>query len=314
MTEPAVPVDPVEDGQALSVRAADAEAGAAVAALTETTAPRQRLGWLFWVCAGWVLLNVLAAIFANLLPLQNPDLQTSTINAGPNAAHFFGTDDLGRDIFSRVVFGTRVSMIVGFGSIAIGLAIGGTLGMVSAYRRGAVDTVVNAASYVLLAFPALLAVIAIVTFWGHQLWKITLILGIAAAPLVFRIVRAATLSYATRDFVTAARALGATDRRIVVREILPNLLPTIVSFSLIGVATVIVLEGSLAFLGLSVAEPTPSWGNMLNESLNGLNSIPGQSNPWLVLFPALALFLFLLAINLAGDRLRQYFDVTEVKL
>ncbi len=314
MSERAVPMEPVERGHAISVRAADAAAGGAAAALTDAPSPRKRLGWVFWVCAGWVVLNILIAVLANLLPLQNPDLQTTTINAGPSAAHFFGTDDLGRDIFSRVVFGTRVSLIVGFGAIAIGLALGGSLGMISAYRRGAVDTVVNAASYVLLAFPALLAVIAIVTFWGHALWKITLVMGIASAPLIFRIVRAATLSYATRDFVTAARALGATDRRILTREILPNILPTVVSFGLVAVATVIVLEGSLAFLGLSVAEPTPSWGNMLNESLNGLNNIPGQSNPWLVPFPALALFLFLLAINLARDRLRQYFDVAEVQL
>jgi len=272
------------------------------------------LGWVFWICAGWVVLNILVAIFANFLHLQNPDFQTATINAGPSAAHFFGTDDLGRDIFSRVLYGSRVSMIVGFGSIGIGLALGGTLGMISGYRRGTVDTVINAGSYVLLAFPALLAVIAIVTFWGHELWKITLVLGVASAPLIFRIVRASTLSYATRDFVAAAKALGATDRRILIREILPNIMPTIVSFSLIGVAVVIVLEGSLAFLGLSVPPPTPSWGNMLNESLNGLNNIPGQSNPWLVIFPAVAMFLLLLAINLAGDRLRQYFDVTEVKL
>lgn len=314
MTEHAVPVEPVEPGHALSVRAADADVGGAAAALTDAPSPRTRLGWLFWICAGWVVLNVLAAILAGVLPLQNPELQSTSINAGPSAAHIFGTDDLGRDIFSRVIFGARISLVVGFGAVAIGLAIGGTLGMVAAYRRGAVDTVVNAASYVLLAFPALLAVIAIVTFWGHNLWKITLVLGVASAPLVFRIVRAATMSYATRDFVTAARALGATDRRILLRELLPNVLPTIVSFSLIGVATVIVLEGSLAFLGLSVPPPTPSWGNMLNESLNGLNNIPGQSNPWLVLFPALALFLFLLAVNLAGDRLRQYFDVGSVKL
>jgi peptide/nickel transport system permease protein len=314
VSEHAVPVEPVEPGHALSVRAADAAAGGAAAALTEAAARRTRLGWLFWACAGWVVLNVLAAIFAGVLPLQNPDQQSSVINAAPSTAHFFGTDDLGRDIFSRVVYGTRISLIVGFGSVAIGLLLGGTLGMVAALRRGAVDTVSGAAAYVLLAFPALLAVIAIVTFWGRELWKITLVLGVASAPLVFRIVRAATLSYATRDFVTAARALGATDRRILVRELLPNVLPTVVSFALVGVATVIVLEGSLAFLGLSVPPPTPSWGNMLNESLSGLNNVPGQSNPWLVLFPALALFLFLFSVNLAGDRLRQYFEVGPVKL
>jgi peptide/nickel transport system permease protein len=310
----AVPTSPVEPGHAVSTRAIDAAAGAAAAALTDAPSPRRRLGWVFWLCAGWVVLNILAAILAGVLPLQDPGLQTSAINAGPSLAHLLGTDDLGRDIFSRVVFGARVSMIVGFGAVAIGLVLGGTAGMIAAYRRGRVDTVVNAASYVLLAFPALVAVIAIVTFWGHSLWKITLIIGIAGAPVIFRVVRAATLSFATRDFVTAARALGATDRRILTKELLPNILPTVVSFSLIGVATVIVLEGSLAFLGLSVTPSTPSWGNMLNESRNGLNTIAGQSNPWLVLFPALAMFLFLLAINLAGDRLRQHFDVTELKL
>lgn len=314
MTDRAVPLSPVEQGRALSTRAADAAAGAAGAALSDAPAPRRRLGPVFWVCVGWVACNVLAAILAGVLPLKSPTLQTTAINAGPSAAHIFGTDDLGRDIFSRVVFGARVSMVVGFGGMAIGLALGGTAGMIAAYRRGRVDTVVNAASYVLLAFPALVAVIAVVTFWGHSLWKITLVIGVASSPLVFRLVRAATLSYATRDFVTAARALGASDRRILGRELLPNILPTVVSFSLIGVASIIVLEGSLAFLGLSVTPSTPSWGNMLNESRNGLNSIAGQSNPWLVLFPALAMFLFLLAINLAGDRLRQHFDVTEVKL
>lgn len=314
MTEPAVPTEPMEDGHTVSVRTVDALAGSYGAALTDSPAPRKHLGIVFWICAGWVVINILAAIFANVLPLQNPDLQSPYINLAPSAAHFFGTDDLGRDIFSRVVFGSRVSMVVGFGAMAIGLAIGGTLGMIAAYRRGTVDTLVNAGSYVLLAFPALVAVIAIVAFWGHALWKITLIIGIASAPLVFRLVRAATLAYSTRDFVTAARALGASDRRILLRELLPNVLPAIVSFALIGVATVIVLEGSLAFLGLSVTPPTPSWGNMLNESRNGLNNIPGQSNPWLVLFPALAMFLFLIAINLAGDRLRQHFDVSEGKL
>ncbi|MHB8218849.1 MAG: ABC transporter permease [Acidimicrobiales bacterium] len=314
MTDPAVPVEPMDARSGVSTRTADAVAGAAVAAMTEVTDRRRRLGWLFWISLGWIVLTILAAILAGVLPLQDPNLQSATLNAGPSSAHFFGTDQLGRDIFSRVIFGSRVSIVVGFGAIAIGLAIGGTLGMVAAYYRGAVDTVVNAVSYVLLAFPALVAVIAIVTFWKASLWKITLIIGIASAPLIFRIVRAATLSYATRDFVMAARTLGATSRRILARELLPNILPTVVSFSLIGVATVIVLEGSLAFLGLSIPGPTPSWGNMLNQSRTGLTTVAGQSNPWLVIFPALAMFLFLITLNLVGDRLRQHFDVSEIKL
>ncbi len=290
--------------------AEEAAGGAAVAAMTAVPRRRKKLGWFFWVCVAWIAITVLAAVLANVLPIQSPTAQSSLINAGPSAAHWFGTDDLGRDIFSRVVYGARVSLEVGFGAMAIALLLGGPLGLIAGYRRGAVDAVVNAASYVLLAFPALVAVVAIVTFWGHELWKIVVVIGIAGAPLLFRIVRAATLTYAGRDFVTAARALGASDRRVLTRELLPNIAPTTISFSLIGVATVIVLEGTLAFLGLSIPPPTPSWGNMLNESLQGLNNVPGQSNPWLVLFPALAMFLFLLAINLVGDRLRQHFDVT----
>lgn len=313
MAEQAVPIAAPEPDTALSATGAEALAGIATAALTEVRQPRKRLGVFFWICVGWIALVVLLAIFANLLPLPNPNYQNySAINAGPSLHHLLGTDDLGRDILSRVIYGARVSIIVGFGSIAIGLVLGGLPGMIAGYRRGLVDTVINASSYVLLAFPALVAVIAIVTFWGHQLWKITLIIGIASAPLLFRLIRAATLSYATRDFVMAARTLGARDGRILVKEILPNILPAAVSFSLIGVATVIVLEGTLAFLGLSVPGPTASWGNMLNESRSYITG--SQINLSLVLSPAFAMFSFLLALNLVGDRLRQHFDVSEVRL
>jgi peptide/nickel transport system permease protein len=186
--------------------------------------------------------------------------------------------------------------------------------MYSAYRRGRVDTALNTGYYILLAFPALVAVIAIVSFWGHNLWKITLIIGVFSAPLIFRVVRASTLSYATRDFVLAAKALGASDSRILMRELLPNIMPTIVSFGLIAVATIIVLEGSLAFLGLSVQPPTPSWGNMLNEGSSLLTGARGQTNPWLVIFPAAAMFLLLFSLNVVADKLRTYFDVSEIKL
>jgi peptide/nickel transport system permease protein len=187
--------------------------------------------------------------------------------------------------------------------------------MFSAYRRGRVDTILNTGSYIFLAFPALVAVIAIVSFWKpSNVWKITLIIGVFGAPLIFRIVRAATLSYATRDFVLAAKALGASDRRILAREILPNIMPTIISFFLIAVATIIVLEGTLAFLGLSVSPPTPSWGNMLNEGSQLLVGAKGQTNVWLVIFPATAMFLLLFSLNVIADKLRAYFDVTEIKL
>jgi peptide/nickel transport system permease protein len=277
---------------------------------------KKKLGVLFWICAGWIVLVALAATFASLLPLPNPDLgnYSSAQNAGPGWGHLLGTDDLYRDIFSRLVYGARVSLVVGFGGALIALVVGGIPAMISAYRRGRVDTLLNTGSYVVLAFPAIVAVIAIVSFWGKSLFKITLVIGLFAAPLVFRVVRASTLSYATRDFVLAAKALGASDTRILTREILPNIMPTIVSFGLIAVATIIVLEGSLAFLGLSVSPPTPSWGNMLNEGSSLLTGAKGQTNPWLVIFPASAMFLLLISLNVVADKLRAYFDVTDIKL
>ncbi len=154
-----------------------------------------------------------------------------------------------------------------------------------------------------------LLLIAIVAFWGHEIWKITIIIGVASIPLVFRVVRAATLSYATRDFVTAAKSQGATDWRIITKELFPNVLPAIISFYLIGVASVIILEGALAFLGLSVQPPTASWGNMISESRTYLSQ-----NPWLVLFPSLAMVFFLVALNLIGDILRSTLDVQESQL
>ena len=271
----------------------------------------QRLGPLFWICVGWLTLNVLGAIFANVLPLVNPLYQNyNVINAGPSLHHLFGTDDLGRDILSRVVFGSRVSLAVGSGAMLIGFGIGMPLGMLAAYRRGRLDSILTALMYVLLAFPAIIAVIAVISFWTPRtLVKIIVVIGLASVPLVYRVIRSATLAVATKDYVTAAKVQGSTDRRILFRELLPNIAPIAVSFLLIGVATVVTREGALAFLGLSVNPPTPSWGNMINES----RTVMAQ-NPWLVIFPSLALCLFLLCLNFIGDRLRSYFDVTEVKL
>ncbi len=276
----------------------------------ETLAPK-RLGVLFWICVGWLALNVLGSIFANVLPLVNPLYQNyNAINVAPSLHHWLGTDDLGRDILSRIVYGSRVSITVGIGTMVIGFGFGLPLGMLAAYRRGRLDSVLTAFMYVLLAFPAIIAVIAVLSFWTpRSLFKIIVVIGLASVPLVYRVIRTATLAVATRDFVTAAKVQGATDGRILMKELLPNIAPIAVSFLLIGIATVVTLEGVLAFLGLSVNPPTPSWGNMINES----RTVMAQ-NPWLVLFPSLALCLFLLCLNFIGDRLRSYFDVTEVKL
>ena len=270
---------------------------------------KKPLGILFWLALGWVSVVIILAVIANLLPLPNPDFQNyAAINASPSIHHLLGTDDLGRDLLSRLIFGARVSLIVGFGSVTIGMLVGGTLGLISGYKGGRLDTLLNAGAFVLLAFPAIVAVIAIVAFWGQSLLKITIILSVAVIPLLYRVVRASSLSFANRDFVIAARTMGATSTRIVFREILPNVIPAAVTFGLITVAGVIVIEGSLAFLGLSVPLPTPSWGNLIaGGSANDNLSI----NPYIMLWPVLAMFLLLLSINLIGDRLRQRFDIRE---
>lgn len=269
------------------------------------------LGVLFWICVGWIALNVFVAIFANVLPFQNPLNENFTVlNAAPSLHHLFGTDDLGRDILARVAFGSRVSISVGVGAMIIGFGVGAPLGMLAAYRRGRFDGILTAVMYVMLAFPAIIATIAVLSFWTpRSLTKIIIVIGVASIPLVYRVIRTATLSVATKDYVIAAKVQGATDRRILMKELLPNIAPIGISFLLIGIATVITLEGALAFLGLSVTPPTPSWGNMINEARTIL-----QINPWLVIFPSLALCLFLLCLNFIGDRIRTHFDVTDVKL
>lgn len=272
---------------------------------------KKRLGILFWICVGWIALNLFGAIFANVLPLPNPLSENyAAVNVGPSLHHLFGTDDLGRDIFSRIVYGSRVSIEVSLGSMLIGFGVGAPLGMLAAFRRGKFDSIISTVMYVFLAFPAIIATIAVLSFWSpRSLLKIIIVVGIASIPLVYRVIRSATMNVATKDFVIAAKVQGATDRRILMKELLPNIAPIGVSFLLVGIATVVTLEGALAFLGLSVSPPTPSWGNMINESLSIL-----QINPWLAIFPSAAMCLFLLCLNFIGDRLRSHFEVSEGKL
>ncbi len=272
-------------------------------------APRRRLGLVFWLSVGWVALVILAALLAGVLPLPDPSVPAALPGLDPSGAHWLGTDELGRDLLSRVVHGARVSLIVGFASIGVGLAIGGTLGLLAGFFRGWLDQVIVGAANILLAFPALVLGLAIVTFWGPSLFHVTIAIAVLSIAPLTLVVRGSTVVYSEREFVAAARMLGASNQRIIVREILPNVVPSAVSLGLISVAVAIVAEGGLSFLGLSVRAPTPTWGNMISE---------GQANiaqhPLIALWPALAMFLTVLALNFAGDRLRSYFDVKEAAL
>jgi peptide/nickel transport system permease protein len=272
------------------------------------------IGVFTWLCVAWLALNVIVAVFAPLLPLQDPNSLANEPGLGMSFQHLMGTDDLGRDIFGRLAWGSRISLGVGIGAMAIGFGIGGPLGMLAAYRRGRLDTIFSSLMFTLLAFPSIIAIIAILSFWTpRSLSKIILVIGISSIPLVYRVMRAATLGVGSREFVTAARMQGAKDRRIIFRELLPNVAPTGLSFLLFGIATVIALEGVLAFLGLSIPpDEAPSWGNMINDARQSLNDIP-QNWP-LIIFPSVLLCFFILALNFAGDKFRSYFDVTEVKL
>ncbi len=271
---------------------------------------KRRLGAVFWVSCGWVGLIILSAIFAGALPLHNPLAQTYMPKLGPSLAHPLGTDELGRDLLSRVIYGARVSLEVGFGSIFLGLSVGGSAGLLAGYLRGKIDAIANGMANIILSFPTLLLLLAIVGFWGRQWWKITIIIGVVSTAPLFRVVRASTLSYSTREFVTAARAIGASHWRIMTRELLPNVLPAALSIGLIAVAIAIVAEGTLSFLGLSVPPPTPTWGNIIAEGQSSL----ARSDFLITLWPSLAMFMTLLALNLAGDRLQRYFDVREGRL
>jgi peptide/nickel transport system permease protein len=290
---------------AVPVAAASAAVNGVVAA--EPAYVGKRLGIGFWVSIGWVALVILAALAANVLPLQDPTaIGDNAPRLGPTAGHLLGTDELGRDLLARVVFGSRTSLIVGFTSIAFGILVGGTVGLIAGYYGGRLDAALNGVSTVLLAFPVLIFLLTIVTFLGQNLFDVTLTLGVLSVAPIARIIRANTLAYANREFVLAARALGARSRRILIREILPNVLPSALAFSLVAVAVVIVAEGALSFLGLSVRPPTPTWGGMIAEGGQVL-----AQDPLVALWPSLAMFLTVLALNFAGDRLQVYFEVRE---
>jgi len=272
--------------------------------------PARRADFAFWLGLAWIAIVMAAAIAADWLPLANPsDMDLLARRAGPSPDHWLGTDALGRDILSRLVFGARISLTVGLIAPLLGLSIGGGLGMLAGYFRGRVETLVVAGVDILLAFPPLVLALAITTYLGQSVLNITITLGILSIPSLTRVARAATLSFAGRDFVTAARALGGGHVRILVRELLPNIALPLIAFFLLAVAVIIVVEGALSFLGLGVPPPAPSWGGMIAEGRDSLDTAPS-----IAFLPAAAMFLTVLAFNLVGDRLRAATDPRQAAL
>ena len=264
----------------------------------------RRLGPLFWMAIVWMILGFAVAILAGVLPLASPtDMDMLEKRAPFSMQHWLGTDGLGRDELARVIYGARISLIVGICAPIIGLTIGGALGLVAGYFRGRFESVVVGSMDVLLAFPPLILALAVSAYLGQSILNLTLILGMLGVPAFMRVARAATLTLARREFVIAAQALGATHARILLRELLPNVMLPLVAFFLLGVAVTIVAEGSLSFLGLGVPPPISSWGSMIGEGRESL-----EMAPRLAFIPAIAMFLTVLSFNLVGDTLRAFTD------
>jgi peptide/nickel transport system permease protein len=269
-----------------------------------------RLGWLFWIAVGWMTLVFALAIFADVLPIASPtDMDMLARRAPFSAVHWLGTDGLGRDELSRLIYGARISLVIGLCAPIIGLTIGGALGMLAGYFRGRFESFVVGSMDVLLAFPPLVLALAVPAYLGQSILNLTCVLGVLGIPAYMRVARAATLTLARREFVIAAQALGASHARILLRELLPNVALPSVAFFLLGVAFIIVVEGSLSFIGLGVPPPISSWGSMIGEGRESLDVAPR-----LAFIPATVMFLTVLSFNLVGDTIRAITDPRQAAL
>lgn len=272
---------------------------------------RKKLGPAFWVAVAWLGSVAVAALFATILPVQDPNaIDIPNKLAGPfTEGHLMGTDGLGRDLLARAVHGARISMIVSLSAVGIGVFIGGGLGVIGGYFRGMFDGILVAATSILLAFPGLVLLLGMVAFVGQNLQAICFVIGFLSIPIYFRVARANTMSVSGREFVIASKALGARHLRVLRREVVPVVALPLIAFALIAVGVVIVLEGSLAFLGLSVEPPASTWGAMIAE---GRRHLPITA--WTALFPSLVMFFTVLSFNYVGDVLRSRFAVIESKI
>ncbi|MDY7106555.1 MAG: ABC transporter permease [Actinomycetota bacterium] len=280
-------------------------------AAVETTAPRKRLGGrhgiVFWIAVAWLSMIAFFAATAQWLPVQDPnELNIGRMLERPSPDHWLGTDGTGRDIFARIIYGARVSVVVSLSAITIGMVVGGTLGMAVGFFRGRLETIVMAVVDVILAFPGLVLLLALVAYVGQNLTAIAVVIGFLSIPIYTRVARANTLSVAQREFILAARAMGASRRRLLFAEVLPNVILPVLAYGLVAMGVIIILEGSLAFLGLSVEPPTATWGGMIAEGKRHL-----RTGPYVAMIPAFVMFLTVLSLNFVGDRLRGGLDVRE---
>jgi peptide/nickel transport system permease protein len=251
-----------------------------------------------------VLFFVVVAVAAPLIaPYEPVATSWSAVRKPPSLEHWFGTDEIGRDVLSRVIFGARASLLAGVVSVCISLACGVPIGLVSGYVGGFLDGLLMRITDALLACPFLILAIALAAFLGPSLTNAMIAIGISAMPAFIRLTRAQVLNAKVEDYVEAARAVGNPHHRIVLRHILPNILAPIMVQATLAIAAAIIAEASLSFLGLGQQPPAPSWGSMLNTAKNFLDQAP-----WMAMWPGAAIFSVVLAFNLFGDGLRDALD------
>ena len=289
-------------------------------------AEKKKIGIGFWIAAFWLALITFLAVFAPVLPFKEPNqnfivfeqkenpvtgkIQDRPVQPpySPSGEHWLGTDQDARDILSRSIYGARVSLAVGALTALFGIIVGGALGMIAGYFKGILDKIISAIFLVSLSFPGLILAILVVALVDRSLITISITIGILAVAPIGRLARAQTLSFAEREFVLAAETLGAKKSRILVRELLPNVLIPMSTLAMLVIAIAIVAEGTLAFLGLSV-QGSSTWGKLILTG-SGLQTL--ESSPWVAFAPMGFLFLTVASFNYMSDRLRDYFDVREI--
>ena len=251
-----------------------------------------------------VLFFIVIAVFAPLIAPYDP-VQTSwtAVRKAPSAAYWFGTDEIGRDVLSRVIWGARASLMAGLVSVCISMALGVPIGLLAGYMGGWVDGLISRFTDAMLAVPFLILAIALAAFLGPSLTNAMVAIGVSAMPVFIRLTRAQVLSVKVEDYVEAARAVGNPHWRIALRHILPNTLPPLIVQATLTIATAIIAEASLSFLGLGQQPPAPSWGSMLNTAKDYIDNAP-----WMAIWPGLSIFLLVLSFNMLGDGLRDALD------
>jgi peptide/nickel transport system permease protein len=265
----------------------------------------RRKGAMFGLAV--IVLFVALAVFAPLVAPYDPTAQSWTsVRKAPSALHWFGTDDVGRDVLARIIFGARASLVAGCISVAIALAIGVPLGLAAGYIGGFLDALISRITDAMLAIPFLILAIALAAFLGPSLRNAMIAIGITTTPIFVRLTRGQVMAVKVEDYVEAARAVGNPPWRVAFVHILPNILPALMVQASLSIAAAIIAEAALSFLGLGQQPPAPSWGSMLNAAQRFL-----ANAPWMAVWPGLAIFLTVMSFNLLGDGLRDALDPRE---